>query len=144
MISDHKPYFIVEPPGTRTGVAKSIELSNLDTDRRRDRAGDPCFPRTVSCNGGKMFYFHSQSSNPFGRTRDVVAMYGMLEQALAKSEPWQAPTLDRKCMKVATLFGRGYQIHVAMSLISVVLGQINTEVITRTFWKACRYQFPLA
>jgi len=68
--------------------------------------------------------------------KDVVAMYDMLEQDMAKAEPCQTLQTVRKALHIALLFGRNHRLHVAMSLVAVVPGQMNAETIAQAFREA--------
>jgi hypothetical protein len=71
-----------------------------------------------------------------GWANDVVAMYDMLEQDLAKPKPCQTLHSVRRALHVAQLFGRNHQLHVAMSLVAIVPGQIYPETIAQAFREA--------
>lgn len=64
-----------------------------------------------------------------GWASDVVAMYDMLEQDLAKSEPCQTLQLVRQALHVAQLFGRNHRLCVDVSLVAIVPGIIDAETI---------------
>lgn len=60
--------------------------------------------------------------------RPVLAMYVMLERVLAYAEPSQTPAFVRKCIDIAQLFGQKYRMFTAMSLVAIVLGQVNAGI----------------
>lgn len=66
--------------------------------------------------------FHYGSANP------VLAMYGM-----ANVEPFQTPDLVRECIDIGHLCGRKYRMSTAMSIVTIVPGQNNADIIAQSF-----------